>query len=158
MGVCTPVAAPGTPPPPTGIPVAREPEPGELLFDRNVVAAGDTMFAFGAGCDPGADVVLTAGGELVGRTVADQDGRFETVVHFATFRPGYRPVSATCGKDLEPSGIDMVLVSADTSASAPSILLPFFLVLGFMAVRYQMAARGRRRARPQRRQDGWQIR
>ncbi|WP_231861334.1 MULTISPECIES: hypothetical protein [Frankia] len=150
LGACTPVLPAGAPEPPVGTPVAREAHPGELLFDRTVVTAGDTLFARGAGCRPGAPAVLTAGGELVGRAVADQAGTFETVVQFASFRPGYRPVKADCGKDLD-AGIDMVLVSADTSATATSVLLPLFLALSFLAVHYQLAARGRRRARAQRR-------
>lgn len=155
LGVCTPVSEPGVSEPDVGKPdvgepVAREARPGELLFDRSAVTAGDTLFARGAGCRPGSQAVLTAGGELVGRTVADQDGTFETVVQFASFRPGYRPVTAACGANLS-AGIDMVLVSADTSASPSSVLLPLFLALSFLAVHYQMAARGRRRARSQRR-------
>ncbi|WP_163554645.1 hypothetical protein [Candidatus Frankia alpina] len=150
LGECTAVLVSGAPQPPVGTPVAREAQAGELLFDRTVVTPGDLLFARGAGCRPGAPVVLTAGGELVGRAVADQAGTFETVVQFASFRPGYRPVEVNCGKELN-AGIDMVLVSADTSAAAPSVLLPLFLALSFLAVHYQLAARGRRRARAQRR-------
>jgi hypothetical protein len=150
LGVCTPVRKAGDPPPPVGAPDPREARPGELLFDRTIVTAGDTLFARGAGCRPGASATLTAGGELVGRAVADQAGTFETVVQFASFQPGYRPIEARCGATLA-AGIDMVLVSADTSASTSSVLLPLFLVLSFLAVNYQMAARRRRRGRAQRR-------
>ncbi|MCL9798390.1 hypothetical protein, partial [Frankia sp. AgKG'84/4] len=150
LGVCTAAARPGDPAPPVGQPVAREARPGELLFDRTVITAGDTLFARGAGCRPGAQVTLTAGGELVGQAVADQAGTFETVVQFASFRPGYRPVEVRCGTALT-AGIDMVLVSADTSASTSSVLLPLFLALSFLAVHYQMAARRRRRSRALRR-------
>ncbi|MCK9896210.1 hypothetical protein [Frankia sp. AgB32] len=150
LGVCTPAQRPGDPAPPVGQPVAREARPGELLFDRTVVTAGDTLFARGAGCRPGAQVTLTASGELVGQAVADQAGTFETVVQFASFRPGYRPVEVRCGEELT-AGIDMVLVSADTSASTSSVLLPLFLALSFLAVHYQMAARRRRRSRALRR-------
>ncbi|WP_241831276.1 hypothetical protein [Parafrankia soli] len=138
LGACTPIARPGSPPPPPGVPVAREPEPGELRFDRYVLAAGDLLYAQGAGCTPGAETTLTAGGELVGRTVADQDGRFETVVRFASFRPGHRQVAADCGAHLA-SGVDMMLVSADTSASVPSVALPFLLAFGSLAVHRQTA-------------------
>ncbi|OHV35487.1 hypothetical protein CC117_19535 [Parafrankia colletiae] len=134
LGVCTPIAAPGSPAPRPGVPVARVPVPGELRFDRYVLSAGDLLYAQGAGCTPGAETTLTAGGELVGRTVADQDGRFETVVRFASFRPGYRQVDAECGIRLG-SGVEMMLVSAHTSASTPSLLLLFFLAGGGLAVR-----------------------
>lgn len=149
LGVCTPARRSSDPPPPVGAPDPREARPGELLFDRTIITAGDTLFARGAGCQPGAPATLTAGGELVGRAVADQAGTFETVVQFASFQPGYRPIEARCGARLD-AGIDMVLVSADTSASPPSVLLPLFLALSFLAVHYQMAAR-RRRGRAQRR-------
>ncbi|MCM3885150.1 hypothetical protein [Frankia sp. R82] len=149
LGVCTPVRRAGDPAPPVGVPDPREAKAGELLFDRTIVSAGDTLFARGAGCAPGAQATLTTGGELVGQTVADQSGTFETVVQFASFEPGYRPVEARCDGEQEPlaAGIDMVLVSADTSASTTSVLLPLFLALSFLAVHYQMAARRRRRGR-----------
>jgi len=146
LGVCTPVLPDNAPAPKNGAPPPREADPGELLFDRHVITAGEELYARGAGCSPGAETTLTADGELVGRTVADQDGRFETGVRFGSFRPGYREVTVSCGTELA-AGIEMVLVAADTSASATSVLLPFFLALGFLAVNYQAAARGRRRAR-----------
>ncbi|OAA21780.1 hypothetical protein UG55_105443 [Frankia sp. EI5c] len=141
LGVCTPVTRPGAPEPPAGVPAAREPEPGELRFDRYVLSAGDPLYAQGAGCTPGAETtLLTTGGELVGRTVADQDGRFETVVRFASFRPGYRQVVAECGIQLR-SGVGMMLVSADTSVSAASVLLLFCLAAGSLAVHLRTASR-----------------
>ena len=149
LGVCTPVVPEDAPQPKNGAPLAREAEPGELLFDRHVVSGAEELYARGAGCEPGAEATLTSDGELVGRTVADQDGRFETGVHFGSFRPGYREVTASCGVELT-GGIEMVLVAADTGASATSVLLPFFLALGFLAVHYQSAARGRRRSRARR--------
>lgn len=151
LGVCTPVRRASDPVPPVGQPEVREAKAGELLFDRTIVSAGDTLFARGAGCDPGAQATLTTGGELVGRAVADRSGTFETVVQFASFEPGHRPVEARCaGEKPLTAGIDMVLVAADTSASATSVLLPLFLALSFLAVHYQMAARRRRRGRVRR--------
>ncbi|WP_232295294.1 hypothetical protein [Parafrankia sp. EUN1f] len=140
LGVCTPIARPGAPQPAAGVPMAREPEPGELRFDRYVLSAGDPLYAQGAGCTPGAETMLAADGELVGRTVADQDGRFETVVRFASFRPGHRQVVADCGIRLA-SGVDMMLVSADTSVSPSSLLLLFCLAVGGLAVHQQAAPR-----------------
>ncbi|KPM52604.1 hypothetical protein CcI49_15020 [Frankia sp. CcI49] len=140
LGVCTPIARAGAPQPARGVPVAREPEPGELRFDRYVLSAGDPLYAQGAGCSPGGETMLTAGGELVGRTVADQDGRFETVVRFASFRPGHRQVVADCGVRLQ-AGVDMMLVSADSSVSVSSLLLLFCLAAGGLAVHQQAAPR-----------------
>ncbi|CAO5165937.1 conserved hypothetical protein [Frankia sp. AiPs1] len=146
LGVCTPVRRTGDPAAPVGAPEARAPKAGELLFDRTIVSAGDTLFARGAGCEPGTQATLTSDGELVGRADTDGSGTFETVVQFASFEPGYRPVQARCGSTLS-AGIDMVLVSAHTNATATSVLLPLFLALSFLAVHYQMAARRRRRGR-----------
>jgi hypothetical protein len=126
------------------------PDPGELVLDKASVAAAEPLYARGAGCEPGAEVMLTTKGyrgviELVGETVADSDGRFEAAVQFSSFRAGYREVTANCGVVLT-SGVDMALTSATGDTSMTYVILVFFLLAGFLIVRFQIAeATDRRR-------------
>ncbi len=108
------------------------------MLDQSVVAAGNTLFARGAGCDPLAKVVLTADSQIVGTTISDTAGRFEAPVQFADFRTGRRIVVATCGPTLT-APVDMVLSGSTGGNSTTYVLLLFFLLAGFLIVRFQFA-------------------
>jgi hypothetical protein len=134
------------PPDPTGPPPtpSRPAHTGELLLTPALVSAGDAVSATGAGCAPAAEVVLRAGGDEVGRTKADSQGRFTAPVRFSTFAAGPLTVTADCGRTLTTT-LDMTLASATNGVSLTYVLLLFFLLVASLLIRQQLGTTSRHR-------------
>jgi len=112
-------------------------DPGDLVFDKPAVQAGDPLAATGSGCHPRSRVTLTSGGERVGTATADSHGGFTTPVEFTRIEPGRHTVTASCGIVLV-GNVDLILTSSTSGSTGTLVVLVFFLL-----VAVTLAARSR---------------
>lgn len=103
-------------------------DPGDLVFDKPAVQAGDPLAATGSGCTPKSKVTLTARGERVGTATADSTGSFTTPVEFTRIEPGRHLVVAECGV-LLTGAVDLILTSSSNSQTGTLVVLVFFLLV-----------------------------
>jgi hypothetical protein len=105
------------------------------VLDRPSVRPGDPLSAAGRGCEPGASVTLTSGGDRVGVAVADTDGNFVAPVEFKRIEPGRHQVTAHCGIVLT-GAVDQVVTSSTGGHSSTLIVLVFFVLAGVAMIRF----------------------
>jgi hypothetical protein len=131
----TPAPTTTTPPPTTTVPPTTAGPTGGLILDHGTIQPGDPLSASGAGCQPGHNVTLTSDGEVVGRSVADASGQFNTPIQFTHIEPGRHIVTADCGI-LLTGDVEQALTSSIGDHSGTLIVLVFFVLAGVVLVRF----------------------
>jgi hypothetical protein len=126
-----PAPVPAAEPGPVSPAAPAAPRPLTIRLDRPAGPPGSRLGVTGAGCEPGAPVVLAAGSTRLGSAIAAGDGTFSAGVLLPFLPVGRVGVSATCGDRAGGAPFD-VLVSRriDVGTSAFFVLL-FFLLVAF---------------------------
>ena len=114
----------------------------QLILSSPSDTPGASLTAAGQGCDPGANVVLSFAGQVVGQTTADQSGAFSAPLMVPNIAVGQYPVVAACGPTLTTLIGVTLLTNADPGSLAFVILI--FFVLGGLLLLQLMLRRGKR--------------
>ena len=143
-GKTTKPTAPTTLPPPTPTtlppPIPGSPPTtttGQLNVNRPSGTPGSPVTAAGQGCDPGAAVLLTLGGQEVGQTTADPNGTFSVPLMVPNIAVGQYPVVAQCGPTLTTVLGVSLLANADPGSLAFVILI-FFVLAGLLLLQLML--------------------
>ncbi|MET9630085.1 hypothetical protein ABZX92_21720 [Lentzea sp. NPDC006480] len=112
------------------------PSDGVLVLDKDNIQPGEDLTATGTGCPRGAQVTLKSLGQDVGRTTADDDGKFTSPVKFTNIEPGRHKVRAECGIVLV-GNVDVTLSSSSGGTTSTLVVLLFFLLVGAAMLRRQ---------------------
>ncbi|MGW5050579.1 hypothetical protein [Actinokineospora sp. NPDC004072] len=119
----------------TPVVTTTEQESADLSLDRPAIQPGEALTATGQGCAPGAAVLLTSGGEVVGATTADARGEFTAAVEFTRVEPGRHQITADCGIVLT-GAVDQLVTSSTGGGSTALVVLVFFVLAGAAMIRF----------------------
>lgn len=119
-----------------------------MVLDQPSAVPGGQAVAEGRDCEPGGEVVVQIGGEVVGRTVADEQGDFRAELSLPTLAIGRHEVVARCGAVTLRSPLDIVLVTASGgigSSATVGIVMSFFILFALIVFRSPAMMERRRR-------------
>jgi hypothetical protein len=128
-----------TVPPPTTQPA----QVTALTLDAPAIPPGSDDAATGTGCAPNVPVTFTIDGKPVGTTTSDDAGQFSAPLDVQDLAVGRYLVKAQCDR-LLTTDLDVVLSSQLAPATGTFAILIFFLLIGGLAVRWQVAGDFRR--------------
>jgi hypothetical protein len=114
-----------------------------LTLDAPAIPPGSDDAAKGTGCAPNVTVTFTIDGKKVGSTTSDDAGKFSAPLDVQDLAVGRYLVTAQCDRVLT-TNLDVVLSSQLAPATGTLAVLIFLLLIGGLAVRWQIAGDFRR--------------
>jgi len=124
--------------------------PGPLLLSSTTLVPGEATILSGAGCDPGAEVVVSIDGKQVGMTMANGQGTFSTSLTPPDLGAGQATVVASCGSKTFTALVSMVATSRASAPEGSVAVFGIFVLLGVVLVRGQVNSNGTRRRKRRR--------
>jgi hypothetical protein len=110
------------------------------------VVPGQSTVISGTGCDRGVPVIVTIGGQQVGRSESTSSGAFSTRINPPDIGAGELSVKVSCGP-VYLTSIAVVATSKSTSPEGGAAIFGVFILLGFVLLRGQFNGTSRRRRR-----------
>jgi len=118
-----------------------------LTITRSAVDPGGSTTVSGTGCTPEAPVVLVIHRKVVGRTTANDRGRFSATITPPGSGIGQFTVTATCGSRTFDVILAVVSTSKLSSPEASTAVFGVFVLLGIVLLRGLFGGSGTRRRR-----------
>jgi hypothetical protein len=114
---------------------------------HSTIDPGESTTLSGAGCVPEAPVVLVIHRKVVGRTMANAQGRFSTSITTPGDQIGQFTVTASCGSRTFDVVLELVSTAKLSSPEASSAVFGVFVLLGVVLLRGLFGGSGTRRRR-----------
>jgi len=118
-----------------------------LSISHQAVDPGGSTTVSGTGCAPEAPVVLVIHQKVVGRTTANDRGRFSATITPPGTGIGQFTVTATCGSRTFDVILAVVSTSKLSSPEASTAVFGVFVLLGIILLRGLLGGSGTRRRR-----------
>ena len=124
--------------------------PEALVVSHQTLVPGQATVMTGAGCAPGAPVIISIDGKEVDQINANRQGAFRASVIPLDQGVGQKTITATCGLKTFATTVSLVSTSHVSAPEGGAAVFGGFVLLGAVLVRGQFGGTTARRRRRQR--------